>query len=337
MPSSRRHCHAPLAIERQVIEVEHEPFAVAPGRHPELRERLVPTLDLQPASRYTWKELTDAYNQTRIDYIVPMPMNVERLREYVHDYDVNLDASVVAAEDDQIIGLAMLGVRPRHTWATRLGVLPITRQRGLGQSLMEYLLHQSCCLGADHVVLEAIRGNEPAYHLFRRLGFRDTRELLILRRPPGRPSNQGCPYVVSQILGHFESLEQLRGRNDVPSWLDETPSLTNTDSLTGLRVELGNGQRGWIVYRNRIFQLSHLVLQTETGDPRQVGQALLHALHARHPAQDTNTENIPANDPHLPALRDLHYLESFRRIEMRLDLPKGDGNGSSNAKPLSPP
>jgi hypothetical protein len=40
----------------------------------------------------------------------------------------------------------------------------------------------------------------------------------------------------------------------------------------------------------------------------------------RHPAQDTNTENIACNDPHVPALWDLGYLESFRRIEMRLDL-----------------
>ena len=336
MPSPKRHRHVPPGIERQVIEVERESFAAAPARRPEPREHPTSTFELRPASQFAWKELTDAYNQTRIDYIVPMPMNVERLHEYVHDYDVNLDASVVAAEDDQIIGLAMLGVRPGHTWATRLGVLPGTRQRGLGQSLMEYLLYQSRGLGADYTILEVIKGNEPAYQLFRKLGFRDTRELLILRRPPGRPIDPVGPYVVSQILGHPQALELLQERHDVPSWLDESPSLTNTGNLAGLRVELGNGERGWLVYRNRVFQLSHLVLQTETGDPRQVGQALLHALHACHPAQDTNTENIPADDPHLPALRYLHYLESFRRIEMRLDLSKGDGNGPSNAESLSP-
>jgi hypothetical protein len=66
--------------------------------------------------------------------------------------------------------------------------------------------------------------------------------------------------------------------------------------------------------------LGRLVLQTESGDPYCVGQALAHALHTRHPALDTKSENLPVNDPHWPALQAMGYVESFRRIEMRLDL-----------------
>jgi PleD family two-component response regulator len=32
------------------------------------------------------------------------------------------------------------------------------------------------------------------------------------------------------------------------------------------------------------------------------------------------TENLPTNDPHWPALQKAGYLQSFSRIEMRLDL-----------------
>jgi ribosomal protein S18 acetylase RimI-like enzyme len=289
-------------------------------------ERSEPSpLRLLPASQFSWEELTQAYNQTRVDYIVPMPMNVARLREYVRIYDVNMEASAVAMEGSQILGLAMLGVRPERCWATRLGVLPVTRRHHVGQALMEYLIEQATRLGAKSMLLEVIQGNEPAHRLFKKLGFCEVRELLILRRPPGLPTCEWgkvllpMPYT-AHAMDHQHAIDLLRRYHGVPSWLNEARSLENAGNIAGLQVELKHGGRGWVVYQNTVFQLGRLMMQTEAGDPREVGQALLHALHTRHPAQDTNTENISHDDPHLPAMQDLGYLESFRRIEMRLDL-----------------
>ena len=272
-----------------------------------------------PASQFTFAELTEAYNQTRVDYIVPMPMNAARLREYVHNYDVDMDASAVAVEENQILGLAMLGARPGHTWITRLGILPVKRRRGTGQLLTEHLIAQSRRLRPDHVLLEVIKNNAPAYQLFQKLGFREIRELLVLRRPPGPSADEVGPYT-AQTLDHTQAIDLLQRRRGVPSWLDETPSLENAGNLSALHVELKTGDRGWLVYQNTVFQLGRLVLQTEVGDPQRVAMALIHALHTRHPAQDTKTENFPLADPHWSALQAMGYLESFRRIEMRLDL-----------------
>jgi ribosomal protein S18 acetylase RimI-like enzyme len=274
---------------------------------------------LVPASQFTFEQLTDAYNQTRVDYIVPMPMNAARLRGYVHNYDVDMDASAVAVAGDQILGIVMLGVRPKHTWITRLGVLPVKRRCGAGQLLMEHLIEQSRRLKVDYVILEVIKGNTPAYRLFQKLDFRDVRELLVLRRPPGPPTMSIDPYTV-WTLNYNQAVALLHERQSTPSWLDEIPSLENAGNLGALRVELETGDRGWLVYQNTVFQLGRLVLQTEVGDPHRVGLALIHALHTRYPAQDTHTENLPTDDPHWPALQMAGYLESFSRIEMRLDL-----------------
>jgi ribosomal protein S18 acetylase RimI-like enzyme len=272
-----------------------------------------------PASQFTFEELTEAYNQTRVDYIVPMPMNAARLREYVHNYDVDMDASAVAVDGDHILGLAMLGVRPGHTWITRLGILPAKRRCGTGQLLTEYLIARARRLRPEYILLEVIKHNVPAYQLFQKLGFREIRELLVLRRPPGPLRGEVDPYAV-QRLDHAQAVVLLQQRQSVPSWLDETPSLENAGNLAALRVELKTGGRGWLMYQNTVFQLGRLVLQTEVGDPRQVGMALIHALHTHHPAQDTKTENLPVTDPHWSALQAMGYVESFRRIEMRLDL-----------------
>ena len=278
-----------------------------------------PTCDLVAASEYTVEALTGIYNQTRIDYIVPMPMNPERLYEYIDVYDVDLARSVVALVDGEVLGLAMLGVRPGRTWITRLGVIPDRRRCGAGRSMMQYLLDQTRDLGIEHIVLEVIKNNVPAHTLFRRFGFVENRELLILRRPPG-PPRAGAPPYEATLLGEAEALALLQRRQSVPSWLDETASLANAGGLAGISVELHDGGRGWLVFQPTVFQLGRLVVQTERGDPAHVAQALAHALHTHYPIHDTKTENVPADDPHLPGLFALRYFESFRRIEMTLDL-----------------
>ena len=276
-------------------------------------------IDLISAARFTFEELVAAYNQSRVDYIVPMPMNADRLREYVHNYDVDLERSAVAMEGDQILGLGMLGVRPGHTWITRLGILPVKRRRGTGQLLMEHLIAQSQRLKVSHIILEVIKGNKPAHRLFTKLGFHKTRELMIIRRPPGLPPDNVPPYTV-QNLDSQQAVKLLHQRRSIPSWLDETPSLINAGGLAGLRIELETGGRGWLVYQHTIFQLGRMVLQSEAGGLHQVTLALAHALHTLHPTLDTKSENLPAQNAHWPALREMGYLESFRRIEMHLDL-----------------
>ena len=93
-------------------------------------------MELIPATEFTLQELADAYNETRIDYIIPMPMTVERLQSYIEVYDVDLGSSCAAADRGQILGIGMLGLRARRAWVTRLGVLPSGRRQGVGRAIM---------------------------------------------------------------------------------------------------------------------------------------------------------------------------------------------------------
>jgi ribosomal protein S18 acetylase RimI-like enzyme len=295
----------------------HEDMALS-GKETLPRVRRTPAARLAPAGDFSFEYLVDAYNQTRADYIVPMPMNPARLREYVHVYDVDLERSLVALEGGRILGLAMLGVRPAHTWITRLGVIPSRRRQGIGQMLMHELVARSRRLGVDRVSLCVIVNNVPAHLLFLKMGFREVRELLVIRRPPGVAAVKVPPYSL-EVLNRPRALNLLDRRRSIPSWLDETASLRSATNLAALCITLAGGDRGWLVYQETPLQLARLVLQTEAGDPHRVGLALLHALHARHPHTDTKSENLPLDDPHWPALQEAGYVESFRRIEMRLD------------------
>jgi len=141
-----------------------------------------------PCSQYTFVELADIYNQSRVDYIVPMPMNAKRMEAYVRSYDVHLDASVVVFDSAGLTaGIGMLGLRGDRAWITRVGVIPERRGNHLGRYLMDTLIENARTRACRTVQLEVIKGNAPAHRLFLKLGFRETRELLVIRRPPANP------------------------------------------------------------------------------------------------------------------------------------------------------
>lgn len=268
-----------------------------------------------PAAQFTMAQLTDIYNQTRVDYVVPMPMNERKFREYVANYDLDLALSAVAVQDDDPLGLIMLGVRGDTTWVTRLGVLPNGRQKGVGRKLMDQLIENSYRLGAKEMSLDVIKGNTAAEILFKRCGFYPVRELLIVRRPP-KPVNVVTSGTYIEALGYKEAIELLHTRTDVPSWLTDSRSMENAGNLAGLYADLPNGGKGWLVYQNTVFQLGRLVFKIVAGNPMDVATALLQNLHWRHPVQDTICENFPADAPYWPAMQSMGYIVSFARTEM---------------------
>jgi ribosomal protein S18 acetylase RimI-like enzyme len=278
------------------------------------------TIELISAARFTVQELAEIYNQTRVDYLVPMPMNADRLKEYARDFNVDLSRSCVAREPDgQILGLSMLGVRPKRAWITRLGVLPNTRRSGVGSALMNCMIRSAVDMGAEEIVLEVIKNNAPAYKLFLRKGFKETGEWLVMRRAPHAVTTQ--PSSVVEPLSRDQALEVLQAYPHYPTWINSLESMRNAPDVEGFRVRLPNGSAGWIIYRNNKFTLrftlSHVVIHTEQGDPGEVGLQLLLQLHTRYPRYDTYAENINKDDAHLSAFRAMGYFENFSRIEMR--------------------
>lgn len=282
-------------------------------------------IQLIPASRFNYEELTAIYNQTRVDYMIPMPMNAARLAEYVRIYDVDLDHSLVAAtHDGQMLGVAMLGIRKKRVWLTRLGVLPNTRRSGIGSALVGGLIEDAAKLGLDFVMLEVIKNNIPAHQLFLKYGFREIGELLVLRRSPLIPPID--PIVAdAQRMDRTEALVLVGHDRGTQPWTNQSESLINAHEVSGLSITLVDGSRGWLVYQREKFLLTRFAIKTEVGDPATVAYALLTHLHSQYPRLDTHIENIQVNDPHLPAYYKIGYVESFRRIEMwRGDFPSSN-------------
>ena len=279
-------------------------------------------MQLHRASNFTLQQLTDAYNQTRVDYIVPMPMNVARLEEYCHTYDVDLDASWVAMDGKIIFGLGMLGVRAGRAWITRVGVLPIGRRQGTGRALVDRLLESAVRLGCRETWIEVIAGNEPAQQLFLTGGFVPTRELVVARRPPSHTSPLSAeglshgPRINVRELRRSQILDHLDAREERANWLNQSESFRRANNVRGIMVDIDGGGSGWVVYRFTEFQLAHIVVESLDGEPEQVTASTLRALHRRHPTQDAVMENMAATNVCWPGFLSVGYFEVFRRTEM---------------------
>lgn len=276
-----------------------------------------PAISFVPAAAFSAETLADVYNQARADYIVPMPMNARRMEEYIRFYDVALDRSFVAQDEKGApLGIGMLGLRGDRAWVTRLGVLPDQRKLRVGSRLMLALIDAARAADGRTVQLEVIEGNQPAHALFTKLGFEETRRLLVVRRPPALPTNPDPAYS-PELLDDTAIAACLEARRDRPSWLDESASLLNAGNLHGWRLNHVDGRSGWVVYRAAGLQLSHHVIDSPDCDTTL---ALLLTLHRAHPRLDTKLENLPADHPHWKAFQQVGYVESFCRIEMLMHL-----------------
>jgi ribosomal protein S18 acetylase RimI-like enzyme len=279
-----------------------------------------PEYTVVPCSQYDFTQLADIYNATRTDYIVPMPMNAKRMEQYVTWYDVQLDHSIVVYDSTgTMAGLGMLAVRGQRAWITRLGVLPERRGKGLGRFMMESLIANARQAGCRRVQLEVIKENDPAHNLFLRLGFFDVRELLVIRRPPGRKTGSIPQYTAEELSMEAvqAALRALDGSQR--SWLDEPASMRHLPGLRGQRIVCPQGE-GLLVWQHSKLQMEHVILEPLTGTLDQLAPCMLHALHSNNPMQDTKVENLPADDPTWPIFQSMGYIESFRRIEMFLHL-----------------
>jgi ribosomal protein S18 acetylase RimI-like enzyme len=279
-------------------------------------------MKLLPATQFRLEELTEAYNETRVDYIVPMPMNAARLDEYIHLYDVDLSASWVAVNDLHTkLGLAMLGVRDERAWVTRLGVLPAGRRHGIGTALMDRLLQSAAERELDTIWLEVIKNNMPGHKLFLKYGFAETRELVVARRPPTseiRPPELLHGITIKQVstLHRAETLRRMGQRQEQPNWLVQTETMRNIPNLSAFLVELSDGGRGWVCYVASMFQLTRIYVDVLEGDVPKVTAAALLTLHRYNPVQDAIMENMPAADPRWEGFKAMGYFEAFRRLEM---------------------
>lgn len=137
------------------------------------------------------------------DYIVPFQLTVAQFKNHIAVNAVDINNSVGAFCDGKMVGFTLNGF---GSWSDKstvydagTGVVPGFRGKGIGAEIFEFMTPVLKHNGARQILLEVIAKNEKAVRLYRRLGFEETRRLLLFERQKSFDCNLKKDFVVRKI------------------------------------------------------------------------------------------------------------------------------------------
>lgn len=167
------------------------------------------SLELVPASSFSFDELARAFTASFAGYVIPMNVDEPAFRRMVGLFDVDLDASRVAVRGDEPVGLVNVGLRGAAAWIGGMGVVAAERRAGVGEMLMRAAHEAAAVRGAAEVWLEVIATNAPAIRLYEKLGYERVRELEIWTvEPDGAPPSSAREVPVGEAHARVRALRR---------------------------------------------------------------------------------------------------------------------------------
>jgi ribosomal protein S18 acetylase RimI-like enzyme len=117
-------------------------------------------------------------------YVVPISFSEPQYAAHVAVNDIDLAASPIWYDGDDVVAAAVLGVRGRRGWLGGFGLVPDYRGRGLARELLADVLDRAWSLDLESIALEVLGQNPAARQTYVTGGFTRTRRLLIYEIDP---------------------------------------------------------------------------------------------------------------------------------------------------------
>jgi ribosomal protein S18 acetylase RimI-like enzyme len=234
-------------------------------------------LTFQSVLDFGFDETLEILNRGYSDYMVPIHLDSAGFHRMIRVDGIDVSLSQVVIKTGKGVGASLIA---RRGWSSRLAgmaIIPEARGAGVGGLVMEELIRCAQERGDHRMELEVILGNDPATHLFRKVGFQKIRKLVSFKSKElsGEPSNLEMIDIreVSRIVAAF-ALPKLPWQLSSQSLAQLTPP--------NLAFHLDSA---WAVIsspQGEQINLSSLVVNP---DYRHRGRAsrLLRALFAKYP------------------------------------------------------
>jgi ribosomal protein S18 acetylase RimI-like enzyme len=258
------------------------------------------TVELRRSTTVPVAQLAELFNRAYEGYVIPFRVD-EQIVALMNDlYDIDREASRVAFDGDEAVGLGNLGVRGEEGWIGGVGVVASARRHRLGEALMQALHEEARRRGVRRVWLEVIDRNESAFRLYEKLGYDVVRELEVWSLEAG-PAFDGAGEV--PVDEARRRLATLRHRRE--PWQRADATLDHISDLQAVATEAGAA-----VYRtSNVTQL----LQIGGGD----AETLLRTLRSRGKVV---VLNLPTDEAAGEAFHALGGTATVRQREMVLEL-----------------
>jgi len=272
-------------------------------------------------------ELFQSFTEAFSDYIVPFALTETQFRNHIKLTAVDLNRTVGCFENGQMIGFSLNGFGDWNGLPTvydaGTGVLPAYRRQGISRAMFEFMLPEFERHGFKQVVLEVITSNSGAIRLYEGLGFRISRDLLLLQCD-ARPAFE---VEVDPELS-IKAIDQPDWRafkefwNGEPSWQNSPESIDRSLAMkTTLGAYVNGSCVGYMIFSSRFGRISQLAVAKEARRSG-VATALIQAMHEKiEPGFSAQVINIDASLIDATALfKKCGYFERLRQYEMVLEI-----------------
>lgn len=145
------------------------------------------------------------------DYIVPFQLTEAQFENHIAVNAVDIKNSVGAfTADGKMVGFTLNGFGSWNgkptVYDAGTGVVPAFRGRGIGARIFEFMTPALKQAGSEQILLEVITKNEKAVQLYERLGFTETRKLLVLEQQKPFECDLKSDFIIREIAATDWSL-----------------------------------------------------------------------------------------------------------------------------------
>src|SRR5687767_11061211 len=220
----------------------------------------------------------DAAEKTRVhktfveafsDYMVKFELTELQFQAHIELNAVDLKRSVGCMSGDDLIGVSLNGF---GTWERRptvydagTGVLPGFRRRGVSRAMFEWMIPLLAEEGYEQFLLEVITRNKPAVRLYEQLGFRRTRELLLLETETIKGKDRPLPddIEIREIHRH-ENIPFAAFWEGKPSWQNSLEAVERSLKMKRLHGAFaGDECVGYIIFSAGVGRLAQLAVHRD--------------------------------------------------------------------------
>jgi ribosomal protein S18 acetylase RimI-like enzyme len=197
------------------------------------------------------------------DYIIKFELSERQFQNHITLNAVDLNRSAGCFDADRPIGVSLNGFGDWEGKATVYDagttVIPKYRRRGASRAMFDWMIPMFADEGYKQFLLEVITQNDPAVRLYEQLGFRRTRELLLLEADPTVSLDRSPPAEVDiREIHRHEDIPFALFWDGKPSWQNSLDAIERSIQMKRLLgAFIGNECVGYIIFSGgRLAQLA---------------------------------------------------------------------------------